>query len=130
MNIKKRNKLIKNLEKLSDQEQKLEVDYLMFFDGNDDESSIAPNRDLDSILLKDIFNCLKMLAIIPGVKSIKISILEWPDPETEEDDDFWVSGDQILIYGDMNHEKANDILQKIKPTCVNPTDTGLIAIWD
>jgi len=85
-----------------------------FFDGNGDDSSIAPNMVGYGHPGIDVFReVLSAIRDRPGVIDVRIGVHEWPYPE---EDDCWISGEQIFFWA--RGVAAEQILEWIQP--LNP----------
>jgi len=85
-----------------------------FFDGNGDDSSIAPNMVGYGHPGIDVFReVLHAIRARPEVVDVRIGVHEWPYPE---EDDCWISGEQIFFWA--RGVAAEQILEWIQP--LNP----------
>jgi hypothetical protein len=81
-----------------------------FFDGNGDDSSIAPNKVGFGHPGIDVFReVLFAIRERPEVVDVRIGVHEWPHP----DEDDWISGEQIFFW--TRGVAADDILAWIQP---------------
>ena len=85
-----------------------------FFDGNDQDDSIAPNLMKRHPGIRTFETTLRSILARPEVLDVRISILEWPFPDDEEDNDMWMAGESAYIWArDIKESDLQDAVKKL-----------------
>jgi hypothetical protein len=92
----KRNNLINKIRALSDQTPEVVVGLDEYFDGNWDESSLAPNMDAKP-KLQECYRILKRIRDREDVQDVLVAIQETPTPDDANDFDMWPTSDTVYI---------------------------------
>lgn len=101
MDMDKRRALIEKIRAFYEVDTKkppvVEVDD--FFDGNDDEYSIAPNKwGSGRPPIKRFYEALRSIRERPEVDRVLISILECPEADDSSDEEMWPQAENVHIY--------------------------------
>ena len=96
-----------------------------FFDGNTDEQSLAPNRDVAAVPLSLVADTLRAVEARADVEAVRLTVHETPNPLVPEEDDVWIAAGEALIFSDAPREEVESWVAPLKPTCViNGDDAG------
>ncbi len=86
-----------------------------FFDGNDQDDSIAPNLGHQHPGIRTFEEILKRIESLPEVLDVRISILEWPFAEDEEDNDMWMAGESAFVWArDINAPELEHMAEELQ----------------
>ena len=89
-----------------------------FFDGNTDEQSVAPNRDVAAVPLSLVADALRAVEARADVEAVRLTVHETPNPLVPEDDDIWIAAGDVLIFSDATREEVGSWVAPLEPTCV------------
>jgi hypothetical protein len=86
-----------------------------FFDGNNDEGSIAPNL-IDKPCISEYYDILKKLSENPKVIACYVKLNEVMIYDNGKlNDNEWFYSDMIYIIGDLTKEEVKEATKKLKP---------------
>lgn len=119
MDLQKRNQVIQKVLAIYAHDKTLPVVSLEeFFDGNDDNFSIAANLNPHSGVAT-FADVLQRVRAQNDVQDLFVEIHECPDPDDSEDDDIWMTSMVVFIITSASLQEIQDWLKSLSPSLVH-----------
>jgi hypothetical protein len=119
MDLQKRNQVIQKVFAIYAHDNMLPVVSLEeFFDGNDDDYSIAVNLDPHPGVAT-FAEVLQRVKAQDDVQDVFVEIHECPEPDDSEDDDIWMTSMVVFIITSASLNEIQDWLQPLQPDLIH-----------